>query len=92
MVYELEHEFIADSDTQDVIRAVCLDRVHHCLALAQVCSAVVVRLVIVAQKDIQIDLCLLDGLELWMERITIGIRTVRMTKITTRADWLQSEP
>jgi hypothetical protein len=43
MMYELEHKSIADSDTRNVIRALCLDRVHNRLALQQVCTVVVVR-------------------------------------------------
>lgn len=63
-MYELEHEFIADSDARNVARAVCVDRVHNRLALAQVCSAVVVWIVIIAQPDRHIYFCLFNRLEL----------------------------
>jgi hypothetical protein len=72
MMYELEHKFIADSDTQNVIRAIFIDRVNNLLALPQVCSAVVVRKVIVTQVDRQVHLCLLDRLELWTRGLLMG--------------------
>jgi hypothetical protein len=72
MMYELEHELIADSDAQNVVRAVCVDRVYNLLALAHVCSAIVGRKVIVTEVDRQVDLCLLDRLELWTRGLPIG--------------------
>lgn len=39
----LEHEFIADSDTCNIVRAVCVDRGHNCLFLLLVFGAVVGR-------------------------------------------------
>jgi len=62
---ELEHKLVADSDAQNVIRAISVDRIHNRLALTQVRSTVVVRIVIVTQKDRYIDFRLLDCLELW---------------------------
>ena len=72
MMYELEHKFIANSNTRNVIRAVCLDRVHNRLALLEVCCAIVVRKVIVTQIDGQVHLCLLDRLELWTRGLLMG--------------------
>ena len=44
----LEHEFIADSDTCNVVRAVRVDRGHNRLFLFLVFGAVVVRFWVVA--------------------------------------------
>ena len=64
MVYELEHELVADGDARNVVRAICVDRVHNRLALTQVRSTIVVRIVIVTQEDRHIDFRLFDCLKL----------------------------
>jgi hypothetical protein len=66
-MYELEHKLVADRDTFNVIRAICVDRVHNHLALTQVRSTIVVRIVIVTEKDRYIDFRLLNCFELRKE-------------------------
>jgi hypothetical protein len=60
----LEHEFIADSDACNTARAVRVDRGHNRLFLFLVFGAVVVRLWVVTQIDLQVHFRLLDRLKL----------------------------
>src|SRR6267154_2981868 len=63
-VNRLEHEFIADSDACNMVRAVRLDRGHNRLFLFLVFGAVVVRFWVVTQIDLHVHFRLLDRLKL----------------------------
>ena len=87
----LEHEFIADSDTCNVVRAVRVDRGHNRLFLFLVFGAVVVRFWVVAQIDLHVHFRLFNRLKLRTSEYLIGYKHFQQ-KLTTSADWLQSEP
>ena len=64
-MYELKHEFIANGDARNMVRAVRVDRGHNILLLVVVFNTTVVWKVVVAQEDRQIHFRLLDRLKLW---------------------------
>jgi hypothetical protein len=90
-VNRLEHEFIADSDACNLARAVRVDRGHNRLFLLVVFGAVVVRFWVVTQIDLHVHFRLLDRLKLRTSECLIGYKHFQQ-KLTTSADWLQSEP
>jgi hypothetical protein len=73
-VNRLEHEFIANSDASDMVRAVRVDRGHNRLFLFLVFGAVVVRFWVVTQIDLHVHFRLLDRLKLRTGERLIGYK------------------
>lgn len=87
----LEHEFITDSDASNRTRAVRVDRGHNRLFLFCVFGAIVVWFRIVTQEDFHVHFRLSNRLKLRTCKCPNRIKAYEH-KLTTSADWLQSEP
>jgi hypothetical protein len=70
----LKHEFIADSDACNTVRAVRVDRGHNRLFLLLVFGAIVRRYWVVTQIDLQVHFRLLDRLKLRTTECLIGYK------------------
>lgn len=71
---ELKHEFIANGNARNVVRAVRADRGHNILLLVRIFNATVIWKVVVAQEDRHVHFRLLDRLKLWTSECLMGLK------------------